>query len=522
MASKIIYPVVAAIGIGAASVAAWWYQSRSAPAAGAATTAMISGPAAGGQAAGAPQTGATMPGAAASAPRPPAVEAVKVEIMKLTDDTQAVGSLRSRQGVVVRPEVSGRITQLNFKDGDRVRKGQLLVQLDDQLQLAQVQQSQAELSIARANHQRNQELVAQNFISKRSVDESAANLEVANAKLALSQATAARLKVMAPFDGMVGIRTANVGDYLKDGADVVNIEDIDAVFVDFRLPERFQNKVKKGQTAGVSLDALPGSKFVAFVQAVDPLIDTNGRSVGVRACIDNRQLRLRPGMFARVTAVFGERDQAKVVPEEAIVPQGQRVVVYKVVDGKNKDEKIAQRVEVKVGIRRPGKVEILEGIEEGDMIVTAGQQRLQRDGMVVRVIDTSRPGGREGGGGGGGGAGPGAEGAAGAPARPSSALGVAPAGQPGAASGPSAGATAPVSVAQAPGGPGARAVGAGGPGGAGGAGRPGSAPKALAGPHPCFASAMPGAGRAPGGRPVDADAGTGGGRPAIAPPATQP
>ena len=473
MAFKIIYPVVAAIGIGAASVAAWWYQ-KPASTAGSTTTAMASGPAAAGQAAGAPQTAASMPGGAASAPRPPTVEAVKVEIMKLTDDTQAVGSLRSRQGVVVRPEVSGRITQLNFKDGDRVRKGQLLVQLDDQLQLAQVQQSQAELSIARANHQRNQDLVAQNFISKRSVDESAANVEVAQAKLALSRATAARLKVIAPFDGMVGIRTANVGDYLKDGADVVNIEDIDAVFVDFRLPERFQNKVKKGQTAGVSLDALPGSKFVAFVQAVDPLIDTNGRSVGVRACIDNRQLRLRPGMFARVTAVFGERERAMVVPEEAIVPQGQRVVVYKVVDGKNKDEKIAQRVEVKVGIRRPGKVEILEGIEEGDMIVTAGQQRLQRDGMVVRVIDSARPGGREGGGAG---------------AAPSPAASAAVAQAPAVRASPSS----PVA-------------------------------KALPGPNPCFASAsdMPGAGRAPGVRPTGADPSAGGGRPALAPPAAQP
>ena len=505
MALKFVYPIVAALGIGAASVAAWWYQSKPTSTLGSGATAMNSGPGAAGPVAGTPQTAASMPGAAASAPRPPSVEAAKVEIMKLTDDTQAVGSLRSRQGVVVRPEVSGRITQLNFKDGDRVRKGQLLVQLDDQLQLAQVQQSQAELSIARANHQRNQELVAQNFISKRSVEESAANLEVAQAKLALSRATAARLKVMAPFDGMVGIRTANVGDYLKDGADVVNIEDIDAVFVDFRLPERFQNKVKRGQTAGVSLDALPGAKFVAFVQAVDPLIDTNGRSVGVRACIDNRQLRLRPGMFARVTAVFGERDQAKVVPEEAIVPQGQRVVVYKVVDGKNKDEKIAQRVEVKVGIRRPGRVEILEGVEEGDVIVTAGQQRLQRDGMVVRVIDTVRPAGRDGGGGGGPGAGPGAgaEGAAGAVARPSSA--------PAAASG----AAAPVAVAQAPAGPGARA---------GGAGRPGPTAKAPAGPNPCFASAsdIPAAGRAPGGRPAGADARAGSGRPELAPPATQP
>ena len=275
MASKVIYSVVAVVGIAAASGAAWWFQNK--------PKAQSDADSGTSQSAGAPQSASNVPASGASAPRAPGVEVAKVEVMKLTDDTQAVGSLRSRQGVMLRPEVSGRITQLNFKDGDRVRKGQLLVQLDDQLPLAQVQQSQAELSIALANHKRNQELVAQNFISQRSVDESSANLEVAQAKLALSKATAARLKVLAPFDGITGIRTANVGDYLKDGADVVNIEDIDAVFVDFRLPERFQNKVRRGQTAAVSLDALPGQKFVSFVQAVDPLIDTNGRSVGVRA-----------------------------------------------------------------------------------------------------------------------------------------------------------------------------------------------------------------------------------------------
>jgi membrane fusion protein, multidrug efflux system len=387
MASKAIYSIVAVAGIVGASGAAWWLQNSSKSPASSEPGAAMGASTSATAATSAPAPGASAPGGAASGPRAPSVEVAKVEVAKLTDDTQAVGSLRSRQGVVVRPEVSGRISQLNFKDGDRVRKGQLLVQLDDQLQLAQIQQSQAELSIALANHKRNQELVEQNFVSKRSLDESSANLEVAQAKLALSKAAAARLKVLAPFDGITGIRTANVGDYLKDGADVVNMEDIDAVFVDFRLPERFQNKVKKGQTAVVNLDALPGQKFTAYVKAVDPLIDTNGRSVGVRACIDNRQMRLRPGMFARVTAVFGERERALVVPEEAIVPQGQRVLVYKVVDGKDKDEKLAQRVEVKVGIRRPGRVEILEGLVEGDVIVTAGQQRLQRDGMAVRVID---------------------------------------------------------------------------------------------------------------------------------------
>ena len=395
MASKVIYSTVAVLGIAAASGAAWWYQTKTStptPTATVALNAETSGATVTPQTKGA--AGTSNSGTSPAAARPPSVESAKVEVMKLTDDTHTVGSLKSRQGVTLRPEVSGRITQLNFKDGDRVKKGQLLVQFDDQLQLAQVKQSQAELSIALANHKRNQDLVAQNFISKRSVDESAANLEVAQAKLVLSQATAARLKITAPFDGITGIRTVNVGDYLKDGGDIVNIEDISAVFVDFRLPERFQAKVKKGQTAQVDMDALPGRKFTAMIQAIDPLVDANGRSVGVRACIDNRQGQLRPGMFARVNAVFGERDKAKVIPEEAIVPLTGKQFVIKLVDAASptdKDSKATQRVEVKVGIRRPGKVEILEGLNEGDEVVVAGQQRIQKDGTVVKVMNLARP-----------------------------------------------------------------------------------------------------------------------------------
>jgi membrane fusion protein (multidrug efflux system) len=376
MASKFIYPVVAAVGIAAASGAAWWYQNR-APASGAKETAGTQSAAAG----------------ASTAARPVTVEAAKVEVVRLTDDMQSVGNLRSRQGVMLRPEVSGRVTQLNFRDGERVRKGQLLVQFDDQLPLAQVKQSQAELSIAQANHKRNQELAGQSFISARSVDESAANLEVAQAKLALAQATAARLKILAPFDGIAGIRVVNVGDYLKDGSDVVNIEDIDAIFVDFRLPERFQTKVRRGQKALVELDALPGRKFTAFIQAIDPLIDANGRSVGLRGCIDNRQLQLRPGMFARVNLVFGERENALVVPEEAIVPQGGRQFVIRLAEGPDSGTRVSQRVEVRVGLRAPGKVEIVDGLKEGDSIITAGQQRVQKDGTVVRVIELDKPGG---------------------------------------------------------------------------------------------------------------------------------
>ena len=375
MASKAIYTVVAVAGIAAASGAAWWYQKPK------------SGEAAVGTSALAPAQG-TANGAAAA--KPPSVEVARVETARLADDTRAVGSLRSRRGVVLRPEVSGRITQLNFTDGQRVRKGQLLVQFDDQLPQAQIQQSQAELSIAQANQKRNQELVAQNFISQRSLDESAANLQVAQARLALAKATAARLKILAPFDGIVGIRQVNVGDYLKDGADIVNIEDIDAIYVDFRLPERFQSKVRRGQTAMLDIDALPGQTFTAQIQAIDPLIDANGRSVGIRGCIDNRALQLRPGMFARVTILFGVRDNASVIPEEAIVPQGGKQFVIKLLDGPNGPNgqtRTTQSVEVKVGLRSPGKVEILAGLAPGDTVVRTGQQRIQKDGTVVTVVD---------------------------------------------------------------------------------------------------------------------------------------
>jgi membrane fusion protein, multidrug efflux system len=376
MASKAIYTVVAAVGIAAASAAAWWYQHKP----GKAVAESVS----------APEAEAKPARGAAGSDRPPSVEVARVETVRFTDDAQAVGSLRSRQSVVLKPEVSGRVTQLNFRDGEKVRRGQLLVQLDDQLPLAQLQQARAELSIAQANHKRNQELVSQNFISKRSVDESAANLEVAQAKLALARATADRLRILAPFDGIAGIRNVNVGDYLKDGAEIVNIEDLEAILVDFRLPERFQTKAQRGQTALVELDALPGRKYTAVIQAIDPLVDANGRSIGLRGCIDNRKLELRPGMFARITAVFGERENARVIPEEAIVPQGARQFVIRLVDGPDQDTKIAQRVEVKVGIRRPGRVEITEGLQPGDVVVTAGQQRVQKDGMPVRVLDLSR------------------------------------------------------------------------------------------------------------------------------------
>jgi membrane fusion protein (multidrug efflux system) len=454
MAYKKKYAVLALLGISVASGAAWWWQNKALVDGAAPTAAAASAP---GGAAGA--SGAA-PGAgpAGGAGRAPAVEVAKVESMTLVDETQAVGSLRSRQGVMLRPEVGGRVKQIFFNDGQRVRKGQLMVQLEDQLQQAQVAQARAELSIAEANHKRNQELVAQNFISQRSLDESAAALEVSRAKLSLAQATLQRLQVLAPFDGITGLKQINVGDYLKDGADMVNVEDIDAVLLDFRLPERFQAKVRAGQKAQLTVDALPGRPFTAIVQAVDPLIEANGRSVGVRGCIDNRQQQLRPGMFARVNAVFGARENALVIPEEAIIPQGGRTFVVKVVQGAKPDERVSERVAVKVGLRQPGKVEIVEGLAAGDTVVTAGHQRLQKDGTAVRMVELPQAAGGKPGG---------------------------PPGQPGSAGpgAPAAGASPAGAAAPGAGPQGARASGTGRPGQ--GAGRP----MDLSGPNPCLREA---------------------------------
>ena len=314
------------------------------------------------------------------------VESALVRRQPLSEEVEAVGSLRSRQGTLVRAEVSGRVTRINFRDGQRVRRGQLLVQLDDRLQQAQLQQALAELSIAQANHKRNTELVAEGFISQRGLDESAAAVKVAQAKAELARATAARLRVLAPFDGVAGLRNISVGDYLKDGDAIVNLEDMAAMYVDFRLPERLQARVRPGQTARVQVEALPDRAFAAVVQAVDPQIDASGRSLNVRGCIDNRLLQLRPGMFARVATRLGDDRQALMIPEETIVSQGGRLSVIRLVRQGEGDDWRSQRVDVDTGARQAGQVEVLRGLAEQDRIVTAGQQRIQRDGTLVRLV----------------------------------------------------------------------------------------------------------------------------------------
>jgi membrane fusion protein (multidrug efflux system) len=193
----------------------------------------------------------------------------------------------------------------------------------------------------------------------------------------------------------------SVGDYLKDGADIVALEDLSSVWIDFRLPERFIARVRTGQAVEVDFDSLPGRKFKAAVEALDSQLDTNGRSLLVRARLPNLQAQLKTGMFARTRIVFSVREGALMVPEEALVPQGNDQFIFKLVDGAD-GKPAAQRMKARIGLRVPGKAEILEGLAEGDRVVTAGHARLRGPNVPVRVIDLSKPPGPPGGAGGAG------------------------------------------------------------------------------------------------------------------------
>lgn len=380
---KKLHTVVAVLALAGLSGLAYWWQHRPVAAAVANT--------AGG--AGASKGGAADAGGAQASQGPVSVEAGKVEAVALADDAQAVGTLRARQSVLLKPEVSGRITKLGFTDGQRVKRGQVLVQLDDSLQAAQVQQAEAQAGIARTQLQRNRELLAQSFVSESVVDQAKAALQVAEAQVALNRAQLERMKVTAPFDGVAGIRSVNLGDYVKDGSDLVSIEDASTMWVDFRLPERYVPRLRLGQSVELGLDALPGRSFGAKVEALDTQLEANGRSMLVRARVDGAGpalAELRSGLFARVRVLFSTRQNALVVPEEALVPQGGKQYVIKLIEGAD-GKPVAKRIEAKLGTRIPGKVELLDGVKAGERVVTAGQAKLMRgEGQVLTVVDVDK------------------------------------------------------------------------------------------------------------------------------------
>ena len=325
--------------------------------------------------------------AAAPAKGPPpgiVVEASRVQVVKLPQALTAVGSLRSDETVILRPEVAGRVSQILFKEGERVARGQLLLKLDDSVQQADLDKARANFVLSKSKFERSEDLRQKGFISSQARDEAENNLKVAQADAELMQARIAKTAIRAPFAGTIGLRQVSVGDYVKEGQDMVNLESLDPLKVDFRVPELALSQLKDRQSLQLTLDALPDKAYDGRVLAINPLIDANGRSIVIRAQVPNRDGQLRPGMFARVRLfTSGERDTV-VIPEESLFPVGDDKYVYKVVDGK------ATRQKVEIGQRREGRVEIVNGLGIQDVVVTAGAMKL-REGVTVNVANGSSP-----------------------------------------------------------------------------------------------------------------------------------
>ena len=329
---------------------------------------------------------AAAPAKAAAGSPPPGitVEAARVVSLKLPQAITAVGSLRSDETVIVRPEIAGRIASIHFREGERVAKGDVVVKLDDSIQRADSDRARANLTLSKSKFERAEDLRTKGFISSQAKDEAENNFRVAQSDAELTEAKLQKMTIRAPFSGTVGLRMVSIGDYVKEGQDIVNLEALDPLKVDFRVPEVFHSLVKDRQSLQITLDALPDKAYDGQVFAINPLIDANGRSIVIRAQVPNKDGRLRPGMFARVRLFTSESKPTLVVPEESLFPVGDDKYVYKVIDGK------AARQKVEIGARREGRVEIVNGLAADDLVVTAGGLKL-REGTAVTVANTPAP-----------------------------------------------------------------------------------------------------------------------------------
>jgi membrane fusion protein (multidrug efflux system) len=307
------------------------------------------------------------------------VEATKVAVQPARRSTIAVGTFRSFESVIIKPEVSGRITEFNFKEGEKVKAGTVLVRLDDTLERATLAQAKAQLDLAKSNFDRAQTLLARNAGTAKALAEARSQLQTSQSSVDLAQARLEKMSLVAPFDGRLGLRKVSIGAYLAPGSEIVNLEQIDPLKIDFRVPEIFLPAIKVGAKIAVRADAFPGRTFEGEIYAIDPLVDEAGRSIVMRARIANPDDVLRPGLFARIDVALDVRPDAMFVPEQAIVPVGDDAYVFKVIDDK------AVLAKVQLGMRRTGQVEVLDGLKDGDLVVTGGLLKI-KDGSSVTVV----------------------------------------------------------------------------------------------------------------------------------------
>jgi membrane fusion protein (multidrug efflux system) len=313
---------------------------------------------------------------------PTAVETARPKVDTIVERVSAVGTLRAAESVVVRPEFAGRIDTVHFDEGQRVKAGDPLFTLDATIVGSEVNEWRATVAQSKRDLERTKELVDRKLAAQGDLDAKRAQLEVDEARLSSAQTRLDKSGIRAPFAGVVGLRKVSPGEYVTAGQELVSLVQLDPIKLDFRVPESALGRIRAGQSVRIEVDAFPGESFTGSVYAIDPQLDAAGRAVQLRATIPNGNARLRPGLFARVELELDTRANALLLPEQALWPQGDKQFVYVVDNG------TAKLVEVSIGIRQNGMVEITRGIDKDAQVITAGQLKIG-PGMPVQPIDAT-------------------------------------------------------------------------------------------------------------------------------------
>lgn len=316
----------------------------------------------------------------ADQPRGLPAEVVQVESSRLQHSIQVVGTLRANESVMIRPEINGRIHRILFDEGQPVEAGAALVQLDASAYEAELAQTQARANLSRLEYERAANLLERNVGSETDRDNKLAQLRIHESEVELARTRLAKTTIRAPFAGVTGLRQIGPGDFVNAGQDLVELTDFSEMKLDFSVPERNLADIRTGQRILIEVDALPGQQFDGEIYAIAPSASAGSHNLRIRARVPNPDRLLRPGLFAKVQILIGEDSQAIMIPEEAIIPQNQTFFVMRM-----SEEKQVSLVEVTLGSRQFGLVQIASGLEPGDVIVTAGHIKLH-PGMPITPL----------------------------------------------------------------------------------------------------------------------------------------
>jgi multidrug efflux system membrane fusion protein len=325
---------------------------------------------------------------ASMVPPPTAVSAAPAESGPMPRYLAGIGSLTAVRQVEVAPEVAGRVTRILFEAGAEVEAGAPLVQLNDEQERADLASFEAQATLAQANLSRTTRLATRDFASQATLDTNQSALDQARAGMARTRAIIDQKLVRAPFDGQLGIRQVQLGQYVSPGTTMVTLTDLDPLFVNFTLPEQTRAEVEVGRKVEVKVDAFPDRAFEAELTTVEPQIDPSTRTITLQATLPNPEKLLLPGMFAHARLILPPDPEVVTVPETAVTQTLYGDSVYVVREEKGADGKPFQKAVqtfVETGSVADGRVVIKRGVSAGDVVVASGQLKLH-DGSAVRVV----------------------------------------------------------------------------------------------------------------------------------------